>query len=170
MAKKIQIAAREMRRLIGEGVGKHFFKTLTEPVTNADSILKKQAGAPHATGIIDELFNLKVGDSVNTAQIQLRLKRRVPRKITVEIITAGSKNRFCRVTDPGSGMTCRELDEKFGTYASAKAKGERTRSLFGRGALDVLLYHNNSVIYSVKDNILSSCRIFLDKRSGDPYV
>lgn len=78
----------------------------------------------------------------------------------VELITAGPRNRLCQVTDAGTGMSYAELEEKFGTYASAKAKGERTRSLFGRGALDVLLYHDQSVIYSVKDGILSRCGIY----------
>ena len=47
--------------------------------------------------------------------------------------------------DFGLGMSLAELELKFGDYASAKAKGEKTRSLFGRGALDVLLYHQESV-------------------------
>ena len=57
----------------------------------------------------------------------------------------------------------------FGDYASAKAKEQSTRSLFGRGALDVLLYHSSQIrddgvetfahVYSVKHGILSHCRI-----------
>ncbi|MHB1220289.1 MAG: hypothetical protein ACYC1L_19050 [Alphaproteobacteria bacterium] len=169
MAKKIQLAARELRRQVGDAVGRNFLKTITEPVTNADSILKKQAGVRHATGLLDELLKLDVGTRVNTADIKSGLKKGDLRKIKIEIITAGRCNRFCRVIDAGIGMSTRELDEKFGTYAAAKAKGEKTRSLFGRGALDVLLYHEKSVIYSVRDGKLSRCKIYWDDEgSGDP--
>jgi hypothetical protein len=162
MAKKIQIAEREMRRLIVEGVGRSFLKTITEPVTNADSILKKQAGVPHAAGLVDELLRLKVGDRVDTSEIKKRLKRGAVRTIRIEIVTAGRRNRFCRITDAGTGMSSSELAEKFGTYAAAKARGEKTRSLFGRGALDVLLYHNDSMIYSVRDGVLTACKVSLE--------
>lgn len=67
---------------------------------------------------------------------------------------------MCRVVDAGLGMTETELETKFGSYAEAKAKGEKTRSLFGRGALDVLLYHDESVIYSVANGMLSRCKIY----------
>jgi hypothetical protein len=169
MATKIQLAPREMRRLVGDAVGRNFFKTLTEPLTNADSIAKKEAGVPHAAGLIGELLKLNVGDSVNTTELKGHLKKDEPRKIKVEIVTAGKKNRFCRVTDVGTGMSSAEMEKKFSTYAEAKAKGENTRSLFGRGALDVLLYHQHAMIYSVRDGILSSCRFYWDKGgSGAP--
>jgi hypothetical protein len=169
MGTKIQLAAREMRRLVGDAVGKSFFKTLTEPLTNADSILKKQFGVSHAAGLIDKLLTLNVGDRVNTAELKAEIKKGDPRRIKVEIVTAGRRNRFCRVTDAGTGMTCLEMQKKFSTYAAAKAKGERTRSLFGRGALDVLLYHQDAKIYSVRDNILSICRFFWEKSGNrDP--
>ena len=45
-------------------------------------------------------------------------------------------------------------------YAEAKAKGEKTRSLFGRGALDVMLHHEGSTIYSVANGRLSRCKIY----------
>jgi hypothetical protein len=167
MSVRIQMAAREIRRQIGEAVGRNFLKTLTEPLTNADSILKKQAGVPHAAGLVAGVLNLKVGEKLNTAEIKDRLKKGEPRKIKVEIVTAGGRNnRFCRVTDAGIGMSRDELEKKFSTMASAKAKGEKTRSLFGRGALDVLLYHQNSMIYSVRDGVLSSCHIYWEK--GEP--
>ena len=163
MAKIIQWAAREKRRAVNEAVGRDFFKTLTEPLTNADSIMKKQAGVRHSAGLVDEVMKLRIGDRVNTAEMKARLKKGEPRKIRVEIITSGRKNRIVRVIDTGTGMSCAELEEKFSTYGSAKAKGERTRSLFGRGALDVLIYHRDSIIYSVKNGVLSSCPIYWTK-------
>ena len=160
MKKIIQWAPREKRRQVNEAVGRSFLKTITEPMTNSDSILKKQAGVPHATGLIDELLKLNAGDKVNTADVKGRLKKGEVRKIKVALYTAGPKNRLCQVTDAGTGMSYAELEEKFGTYASAKAKGEKTRSLFGRGAVDVMLYHEDFVIYSVKDGALSRCKIY----------
>jgi hypothetical protein len=160
MAKAIRWAPREKRRSIYSAVGNSFLKTLTEPITNADSILKKQARAPHAAGLIDQMLQLKVGDRVNSAELKARIAKRPVRTIKVEIATSGRDSRRCRIIDTGSGMTAAELDQKFGTYAEAKAKGERTRSLFGRGALDVLLHHAESTIYSVKCGMLSKCRIY----------
>jgi hypothetical protein len=162
MVKIIQWAAREKRRAVNEAVGRDFFKTLTEPLTNADSIMKKQAGVAHAAGLVDEILKLTVGERLNTAEMKARLKKGEPRRIKVEINAAG-QSRLCRVIDTGTGMSCAELEQKFSVYGSAKAKGERTRSLFGRGALDVLIYHKDCVIYSVKEGILSSCRIFWTK-------
>ena len=56
---------------------------------------------------------------------------------------------------------------EFTHYAAAKALGERTRSLFGRGALDVLLHHEESTIYSVKAGILASARFYWAE-DGEP--
>lgn len=168
MPKQIQWTAREKRRAVYSAVGRNFLKSLTEPLTNADSILKKLAGVPHAAGLVDLMLKLKINEHLNTTELKKSVKKAVPRKIKVEITTVG-RQRLCRVIDSGLGMTGAELEDKFGTYASAKAKGEQTRSLFGRGALDVLLYHEKSIIYSVKDGILSSCRIYWRKGdAGDP--
>ena len=167
MAKQIQWAAREKRRAVYSAVGRNFLKTLTEPLTNSDSILKKQARAPHAAGLVDLMLKLKMNEHLNTTELKKSIKKTSVRKIKVEITTV-NRQRQCRIIDTGTGMTAAELEDKFGMYAAAKAKGERTRSLFGRGALDVLLYHEGSVIWSVKDGILSSCRIYWGKDTGDP--
>ena len=170
MAKrKIDWAAREKKRSVYSAVGRNFLKTLTEPLTNADSILKRQAGVPHAAGLVDEMLTLKVNDRVNTAELKARIPKRNKRIIRLELTTSGKNARVCRVIDAGLGMSAGELERKFGTYASAKAKGEKTRSLFGRGALDVLLYHEDSAIYSVQDAVLSLCQIYWEKGgAGDP--
>jgi hypothetical protein len=47
MVKIIQWAAREKRRAVNEAVGRDFFKTLTEPLTNADSIERKNLAVLH---------------------------------------------------------------------------------------------------------------------------
>jgi hypothetical protein len=164
----ISWAAREKRRSVNAAVGRNFLKTVTEPVTNSDSALKKQSSVPHGAGLIDELLTLRVGDRVNTAELKTRIPKTKTRVIDVALATAGKNARLCRVVDTGPGMSRAELQDKFSSYAGAKAKGENTRSLFGRGALDVLLYHEESVIYSVQNRLLSRCRIYWDQRtSGD---
>jgi len=170
MAKrKIEWAPREKKRSVYSAVGRNFLKTLTEPITNADSILKRKTGVSHAAGLVDEMLTLKMNDRVNTAELKARVPKRPKKLIKIELVTAGKDSRWTRVIDFGLGMSAEELEQKFGTYASAKAKGEKTRSLFGRGALDVLLYHDESVIYSVQSGVLSRCRIYWDKSgSGDP--
>jgi hypothetical protein len=164
MSKKvIKVAPREKRRMVNVSVGKNFLKTVTEPLTNSDSILKKRAGVAHAAGLVDELLKLKRGQRVDTSELKKRIPKQQKRQITLELTTSGiNGRRLCRVIDAGLGMTATELETNFGSYAEAKAKGERTRSLFGRGALDVLLYHKDSVIYSVAKGILSRCKIYWD--------
>jgi hypothetical protein len=100
-------------------------------------------------------------------------EQRRERKIVAEFCSkqrgVGPSECTCQVIDYGPGMTEAELERNFGAYAEAKAKGERTRSLFGRGALDVFLYHSNQQrddgvdpaahVFTVKDGALSHCRI-----------
>jgi len=106
MAKKvIKWAPREKRRMVNAAVGKNFLKTVTEPLTNSDSILKKQAGLPHAAGLVDELLKLKRDQRVDTSELKTAISKRQKRQIVLEITTAGSKARLCRVIDTGSGMT-----------------------------------------------------------------
>lgn len=164
LRKVIKWAPREKRRTVGSAVGRNFFKTITEPITNSDSALKNLLGVDHSSGLVESMFGLRVGDRIDTSSLANNIQTRKPGKIILELSTAikGKTARLCRIIDAGPGMSAEELEKKFGTYAEAKAKGEKTRSLFGRGALDVLLYHNDSVIFSVKDGFLSACRIYFD--------
>jgi hypothetical protein len=167
MSKKVRqvihVAAREKRRVVTQAVGANFLKTITEPFTNSDSALKKMAQVPHSAGLVDRVLQLNVGDRVDTSSLKLSIPKSPIRRIKLELTTVGRDSRMCRVIDAGPGMTASELSSKFGIYAEAKAKGERTRSLFGRGALDVLLYHEDSVIYSVSKGVLSRCQIFWEQ-------
>ncbi len=160
--KTIQWAAREKRRTVNSAVGKNFFKTITEPITNSDSAIKNLLKVDHSSGLVERLLDLKTGDRVDSSTVVKSIPSRTRGRITLELNSAikGKLARLCRVIDTGPGMSANELEKKFEMYAEAKARGEKTRSLFGRGALDVLLYHNESIIYSVKDGILSVCRIF----------
>src|SRR5437667_1365206 len=123
MGKKvIKVAAREKRRMVNAAVGKNFFKTVTEPLTNSDSILKKRAGVAHAAGLIEELLELKRDQRVDTSELKRHIPQREKRRIILEIRTAGSNGRVCRIIDAGLGMTAAELETKFEWYAEAKAK------------------------------------------------
>jgi hypothetical protein len=119
------------------------------------------------------MLKLNVGDRVDTSTLKAAIPKSATRKIRVELTTSGREgreSRLCRVIDTGPGMSAKDLEIKFGKYAEAKAKDRRTRSLFGRGALDVLLYHDDSVIFSVSDGVLSRCRIFWDKDTKDATI
>ncbi|HDZ21509.1 hypothetical protein LCGC14_0124390 [marine sediment metagenome] len=169
--RKIQTATREVLRLANEGVGKSFLKTITELTTNADSALKDQACVAHASGLVELLLDLKVGDFVETSQLKKKIPHASTRKIVIQVYatsTHGMPGRTCRVIDAGPGMTEQELDQKFGEYASAKAKGKQTRSLFGRGALDVFLFHDEAEILSVANGVLSRCQFYRDSCECDP--
>ena len=126
----------------------------------------------HAAGLVDAMLELKSGDRVDTAVLKKSLPKRSKGKIIVQVYSkqlGRFPSRTCQVIDYGPGMSEVELDRNFGAYAKAKAKGEQTRSLFGRGALDVFLYHSNqrrddgvdpaAHVFSVKEGILSHCRI-----------
>ena len=173
MAKRIiSWAGREKRRQTNKAIGGSFSKTITELLTNSDSALKKHLGVAHATGLLDAMLELKAGDRLDTAVLKKSLPKRREGKIVVQVYSK-QRGRFprgtCQVIDYGPGMTEAELDKNFGDYAKAKAKGERTRSLFGRGALDVFLYHSNqrrddgidpaAHVFSVNNGTLFHCRV-----------
>jgi len=173
MAKRIiPWAGREKRRQTNKAVGGSFLKTITELLTNSDSAVKKHLSLAHAAGLVDAVLELKPGDRLDTAALKKSLPKRREGKIIVQIYSkqlGRFPSRTCQVIDYGPGMSEAELDRNFGAYAKAKAKGEQTRSLFGRGALDVFLYHSNqrredgvdpaAHVFSVKDGILSHCQI-----------
>jgi len=173
MAKRIiPWAGREKRRQTNKAVGGSFLKTITELLTNSDSAVKKHLSLAHAAGLVDAMLELKPGDRLDTAALKKSLPKRREGKIIVQIYSkqlGRFPSRTCQVIDYGPGMSEAELDRNFGAYAKAKAKGEQTRSLFGRGALDVFLYHSNqrredgvdpaAHVFSVKDGILSHCQI-----------
>src|SRR2546423_4279947 len=102
MAKKvIKVAAREKRRMVNAAVGRNFFKTVTEPLTNSDSILKKRDGVRHGAGLVDELLKLKRDERIDTSKLKARIPVANKRKITLEVTTAGGNARLCRVIDTG---------------------------------------------------------------------
>ena len=158
----ITVAGRELRRMANAGVGRSFPKTITEPFTNSYSNLKKQAHVAHKAGLVDKILDLSEGQQLDSSELKKGLPHHKLPPIFAYVTTHGRAARRVRIVDQGTGMSAEELAFNFGQYAEAKARGEGTRSLFGRGALDVLLYHEQSEIYSVKDGVLSCCTISVE--------
>lgn len=161
----IVVAPRELRRMVNAAVGRSFSKTITEPVTNSYANLKFKASLSHKAGLIDQILAVPEGQRLDTSTLKAKLPKHVLAPIIVYVSTHGATSRLTRIIDSGTGMTADELKFNFGQYAEAKAKGLATRSLFGRGALDVLLYHQDSEIYSVKNGILARCVISLEGKT-----
>src|SRR6266536_2549850 len=92
----IMVAPREKRRLVYAAVGKSFLKTVTEPITNSDSILKTQAGVPHGAGLIDALLKLKRDPRVDTSELKNRLPKHKGNEL--EVCLAGGLSTCCSTT------------------------------------------------------------------------
>ncbi len=172
----INWAGREKRRQTNKAVGGSFLKTITELLTNSDSAVKRQLRLPHAVGLVDSILKLNPGDRLDTAALKRSLPKRREGTIVVEVFSKQHRSfpsRTCQVIDYGPGMTEAELERNFAEYAKAKAMGQQTRSLFGRGALDVFLYHSNqrrddgadpsAHVFSVRDGVLAHCKIYWGK-------
>jgi len=127
--------------------------------------LKKQANSPHKAGLVDKILERREGDQIDSFELKKDLQADKLPHISILVSTHGRSARRVRIVDQGTGMSADELQYNFAQYAEAKARGEGTRSLFGRGALDVLLYHEHSEIYSVKDGILSVCTISVEGKT-----
>ncbi len=117
---RIDWAPREKKRTVNRAVGKNFFKTITEPITNSDSKVKDKANVAHASGLVEKLLALKANDRVDTSALKAQLPKKHRGQIVVEITTFGKDARVCSITDDGPGMTAAELHDKFGSYAKAK--------------------------------------------------
>src|SRR3990167_6014014 len=141
----VQIASRYIRRKQSDAVGKNLLKTLTEPITNSDDsygeIVKSEPGNEKAV---------------------------FPITIYVD-----KQRRLIRVIDEAQGMTTDELCAKFTEYGAAKStayKGGNSRGLFGQGISDVLFYHREGKIKSIKNGEASICRFYWrnEKQYIDP--
>jgi hypothetical protein len=101
MSKKvIKVAAREKRRMVNAAVGKNFLKTVTEPLTNSDSILKKRDGVPHSAGLVDELLKLKRDQRIDTSELKklvpkARFYERPGERLTTKTISVSDSVQRC---------------------------------------------------------------------------
>lgn len=139
----VQIASRFIKRQFSDAIGKSLLKTLTEPITNSDDSYRKIVESGQYKG--QEIF-----------------------PITVFI---DKTKRIVRITDQAQGMTAIELEDKFKEYGAAKSgayEGYSSRGIFGQGISDVLFYHHEGKIKSVKDSEASICSFY--EKKGKHFI
>jgi len=134
----VQFAPRYIKRKQSDAVGKNLLKTLTEPITNSDDsyreIVKSEPGSENAV---------------------------FPITIFID-----RKKRLIRLIDNAQGMNSNELELTFKEYGAAKSsayRGGSSRGIFGQGITDVLFYHHDGKIKSVKDGEASICSFYWKK-------
>ncbi|MDO8574914.1 MAG: ATP-binding protein, partial [bacterium] len=139
----VKFASRYIKRQWSDAVGKSLLKTLTEPITNSDDSYRKIAES----------------------------EVRSDKAIFAITIFVDKKKRLVRITDQAQGMTEKELEEKFEEYGAAKSaayEGYSSRGVFGQGISDVLFYHREGKIKSIKDGEASICSFY--EKKGRPYI
>jgi hypothetical protein len=140
---QVQFASRFIERQWSTAIGKSLLKTLTEPITNSD----------------DSYRRITESDPQNQG---------VPFPIRIYI---DKKHRAIRIVDQAQGMTLSELEKKFEEYGAAKSgayEGHSDRGLFGQGISDVLFYHKNGKIKSIKNGEVSICKFY--RKNGKPHI
>lgn len=141
--REVKFAPRYIKRKRSNAVGKNLSKTLTEPITNSDDSYRRL------------LFFGKKEKS----------------KVFPITIYIDSQKRLVRIIDEAEGMTEKDLIEKFEVYGSDKSgasSGQGVRGIFGQGISDVLFYHSQGVIKSVKNGEAAICK-FYEKRNK-PFI
>lgn len=139
---EVRNAERYTKRKRENAVGKNLLKTLTEPITNSDDSYSRQ---------ITDIRN-KSGALPITVQIN-------------------AKTRLVRIIDNAEGLSENELAEKFKEYGADKSgasTGAAVRGIFGQGISDVLFYHKNGTIKSVKDGNACECKFY--ERAGRQFI
>lgn len=140
---RVQMASRFIERQFSGAVGKNLLKTLTEPITNSDDSYRKSVESGQCNG--DKVL-----------------------PVTVFI---DKKKRLVRITDQAQGMTAADLEDKFKEYGAAKSgayEGYSSRGIFGQGISDVLFYHRQGKIKSIKGNEASICDFY--KKGGKHFI
>lgn len=131
----VQVASRYLKRKQSDAVGKNLLKTLTEPITNSDDSYRRITESE--SGVEKSVFPITV--------------------------FADKTNRVIRIIDLAEGMTANELERKFEEYGAAKSgayKGYSDRGIFGQGLSDVLFYHKDGKIKTVKNGEASLCNFY----------
>ncbi len=134
----VQFASRYIKRKQSDAVGKNLLKTLTEPITNSDDSY-------------GEIIKFEPGNDNIAFPIFIFIDR---------------KKRLIRITDNAQGMTRDDLEAKFKEYGAAKSsayKGGNSRGIFGQGISDVLFYHQNGTIKTIKNDEASVCNFYWKK-------
>lgn len=134
----LEFATRQIRRSFARAIGKSVPKILTELITNADDSYRRLEGSKGSSSA----------------------SRRPSDRVPITVLFERSQKRFS-VIDQAEGLTDKEMQEHFVTYGQEsgdRAKGLRTRSLFGKGLRDVLFTQHHGQVKSIKDDLFYNCR------------
>lgn len=140
--REVKFATRYIKRKRSNAVGRSLSKTLTEPITNSDDSYRR-------------LLSLK-GQAKHIFPINIFIDH---------------KKRLVRIIDEAEGMTEKDLIEKFEEYGSDKSgasQGQNVRGLFGQGVSDVLFYHSQGIIKSIKNGKTAICRFY--EKNDRPFI
>lgn len=131
----VQQAPRLIRRKLSDAIGNSLLKSLTEPITNSDDsygdIVRSESGNENAV---------------------------FPISIFID-----KQKRSVKIIDCAQGMTASDLKAKFKEYGAEKStayKGGNSRGIFGQGLSDVLFYHQDGKIKSIKNGEASICSFY----------
>ncbi|MCX6564222.1 MAG: hypothetical protein NTU60_11570 [Candidatus Aminicenantes bacterium] len=149
---QLELAERHLRRIFTRAVGKSIPKILTELITNADDSYRRIADAAFQVGREPEIED--------------------PAPIT--IVFTRNKKHFS-VIDHAEGLTDKEMEDRFVMYGQEsvdRARGYRTRSLFGKGLRDVLFTQRVGQVKSIKNGLFYNCQFRWKEVSGNqkPFV
>lgn len=141
--REVKFASRYIKRKRSNAVGKNLSKTLTEPITNSD----------------DSYRRLLSGS------------RNQKHKFFPITIYVDHKKKLVRIADNAEGMTAQDLINKFEFYGSDQSgasRGENVRGIFGQGVSDVLFYHSQGIIKSIKNGEATICRFY--EKNDKPFI
>ena len=141
--KEVKYATRYIKRKRSSAVGRNLSKTLTEPITNSDDSYRRL----------------------------LSYKGKQKSMVFPITIYIDHKKRLVRIIDNAEGMTKQDLIDKFEFYGSDKSgasQGQSVRGIFGQGVSDVLFYHSQGFIKSIKNGEAAICRFF--EKKDKPFI
>jgi hypothetical protein len=142
----LELATRQLRRTFERAIGKSIAKILTELVTNSDDSYKRliRSGKKNSDQTVLE----------DPAPIIILFER--------------TKKRLS-VIDHAEGLSDKEMRDRFVSYgeeSTDRAKGYKTRSLFGKGLRDVLFTQKHGQVKSIKNELFYNCRFRWKDASG----
>jgi len=149
---QLELAERYLKRIFARAVGKNIPKILTELLTNADDSYRR------------------IVDAANQAAKAPEIEDPAP----ITIVFARNKRHFS-VIDHAEGLTDKEMEERFVMYGQEsvdRARGFRTRSLFGKGLRDVLFTQCIGQVKSIKNGLFFNCQFRWKQVGGSqkPFV
>lgn len=130
---KVKDDRRHTKRKMHDALGNDLIKILTELITNSDDSYRRLK---------------RMSGELNNKVIYINVFR---------------NNRIIEVIDNAEGMNHLDIINNFQRYGadkSGRAKGHKTRGLFGQGASDVLFTQEEGRVVSIKDGVAISGDFF----------